>query len=145
MSAPTSNSVLAYVKLNFWNEFLWSTWAHSPGCARGGFCVSSLKRDSFGYPTAEHTAGAAEGASSARFQAKFWFVEEALHQNWTCCNTSLLRQRGTRGRVSGAVWEPRWVAQEGAVVQRCRGSMQVLGAQSALLSGPRKTEVKEGG
>lgn len=37
------------------------------------------------------------------------------------------------------------MAQEGAVLQQCRGSVQVLGAQSALLSAPRKAEVEQDG
>lgn len=76
---------------------------------------------------------------------KFWFVGEALQQSRTCCNTSLLRQRGSCGNIAVDVWEAEWVAQEGAVLQQCRGSGQVLGAQSALPRAPRINEVKQDG
>lgn len=35
--------------------------------------------------------------------SKFWFVEEALHHNWTCCNTFLLTLPG--GSILVDVWE----------------------------------------
>lgn len=118
-------TVLAYIKLNFWKEFLPSMWAHSAGCASRGpcfwflkcvFCVSSLKQDRFGYP-----------------MGKYWGCNQCLLLiRILVCGRSptsevlqhfLAQAEGSSGNIPGGL------AQEGAVVLQGRASMQVLGAQ----------------
>lgn len=51
--------------------------------------------------------GARHRKGSFAFFEQFWFVEEALHQNFPCCNTFLLMHQGSYGEYfSGCLGSP---------------------------------------
>lgn len=81
-------------------------------------------------PLARHVPAMEEGRGEGVLlscKQSFGLWKWALHQNWTRCNVS--SALGILWGVSRLVLgQPKRAAQEGAAVQRWRGSTQVLGA-----------------